>query len=136
VVTPVSQGGIPPDVPRVELKLTFKEGGHNEFTLEFEGLKERLHHVREIERETGQTISVPDEPLPAYEAPTLADASTTRERPVPASRPPPPAESHSATSRTRAPDEPPPAYEEAQAQSISMRLEDHIRGSVDRGSGD
>ncbi|PKS11487.1 hypothetical protein jhhlp_003251 [Lomentospora prolificans] len=128
VVTPVSQGGISPDIARVEVKLTFKDGGHNEFRNKFEELKERLHHVREIERETGQNIRIPDEPLPAYEAPPDATGSShLAPQPVPA-------RSDSSASRGRAPDEPPPGYEEAQAQTISMRLEDHIRDAADRGS--
>lgn len=132
VVTPVSQGGIPADIPRVELKLTFKDGGHNEFVIEFERLKENLHHYREIERETGQRMRVPDEPLPAYEGPG-GSATTGGGRLAPEQ---PPERSNSSTSRGRGPDEPPPAYEEAQAQTISMRLEDHIRGAADRGGDD
>lgn len=128
VVTPVSQGGIPPDIARVEVKLTFKDGGHNEFRSRFEELKERLHHVREIQRETGQNVRIPDEPLPAYEAPLNASGAAHL-APQPA-----PTRSDSAASRGRAPDEPPPGYEEAQAQTISMRLEDHIRDAVDRGN--
>ncbi|SPO04951.1 uncharacterized protein DNG_07636 [Cephalotrichum gorgonifer] len=133
VVTPVAQGGIPPDIARVDLKLTFKEGGHNDFVSKFEELKERLYHIRDIERETGQTLRVPDEPLPAYEAPEGLGASSSGGGLAPVEAP---ARSDSATSRGRGPDEPPPDYEEAQAQSISMRLEDHIRGSADRGSDD
>lgn len=131
VVTPVSQGGIPPDIARVDLKLTFKDGGHNEFMNEFERLKANLHHYRDIERETGQRLRVPDEPLPAYEGP--AESGTVRAGQLAAENPPARSDS---SSRGRGPDEPPPAYEEAQAQSISMRLEDHIRGAVDRGEHD
>lgn len=137
VVTPVSQGGIPPDIARVELKMTFKDGGHNEFVIEFERLKENLHHYRDIERETGQRISVPDEPLPAYEGPagSGSGSATATANAGRLAAENPPARSDS-SSRGRGPDEPPPAYEEAQAQSISMRLEDHIRGAVDRGEHD
>ncbi|CAI4219964.1 unnamed protein product [Parascedosporium putredinis] len=110
------------------VKLTFKDGGHNEFRSRFEELKERLHHVREIQRETGQSVRIPDEPLPAYEAPLNA-SSSAHLAPQPA-----PTRSDSAASRGRAPDEPPPGYEEAQAQTISMRLEDHIRDAADRGN--
>lgn len=118
---------------RVEVKLTFKDGGHNEFRDKFEELKERLHHVRDIERETGRSIRIPDEPLPAYEAPLNAPSSSTSRLAAPQ---PVPARSDSSASRGRAPDEPPPGYEEAQAQTISMRLEDHIRDAVERGSDD
>lgn len=135
VVTPVSQGGIPPDIARVELKMTFKDGGHYEFVNEFETLKQNLHHCRDIERETGQRISVPDEPLPAYEGPAGSGTGSGTANAGRLAAEDPPARSDS-SSRARGPDEPPPAYEEAQAQSISMRLEDHIRGSVDRGEHD
>jgi hypothetical protein len=127
MIKPVSQGGIPPDIPRVELKLTFKDGGHNEFRQKFEELKERLHQVRELERETGQRLNIPDEQLPAYEAQQGAVSSTAA-----SSNLLPPGRSDSSASRGRSPDEPPPAYEEAQAQTLSMRLEDVIRDEADR----
>ena len=113
----------------MELKLTFKDGGHNEFAIEYERLKENLHHYREIERETGQRMRVPDEPLPAYEGP--GGGTSTGGGRLAAEQLP--ERSNSSTSRVRGPDEPPPAYEEAQAQTLSMRLEDHIRGAADRG---
>ena len=67
-VKPVSQGGIPADLPRVSLKLSFMEGGHNDFWAKFEQIKERLHHARDLERELGHRVLNPEEPLPAYEA--------------------------------------------------------------------
>jgi hypothetical protein len=143
-VKPVSQGGIPPDIPRVEVRLTFKDGGHIEFRDKFEEIKERLYQIREVERATGRSAHLPDEPLPAYQAEeggasrgvvgtdatagqsnagggaTLAPSSAVG-RSV-----------SSGSQNPRAPDEPPPGYDEAQAQSISMRLEDHIREEADR----
>jgi WW domain-binding protein 2 len=96
-------------------------------------LRERLYQFQEMRREMGPGADVPDEPLPAYEAEdftgqpqvssSLLAAPTRGER------------SDSSASR-RAPDEPPPGYDEAQAQQISIRLEDHIRGEVDRGEHD
>ncbi|KAL0941917.1 ww-domain ligand protein [Colletotrichum truncatum] len=127
-VVPVAGGGVPADIPRVELKLSFKEGGHSEFRQRFEELKERLEHVRRLQLETGQTVNIPDEPLPAYEATEGggAAASNNLAPQQPVSR------SASSGSQNRRPDEPPPDYDEAQAQTLSMRLEDHIREESDR----
>jgi WW domain-binding protein 2 len=128
---PVPQGGIPADVVRLEIKIYFNEGGHDEFRLRFEEVKERLHHIRDIERETGQRITVPDEPLPAYEAQAStvpAAGSSSQSAPGPGHIP---GRSDSSASARRAPDEPPPNYDEAQAQTLSMRLEDHIRDEAD-----
>lgn len=135
----MSQGGIPPDIPRVELKLTFNDGGGNEFNTKFIEMKERLHHIQDVAGSTGTLINIPDEQLPAYEAnegqgrgpAATADAGGAGATGLA------PAEtlgrSASASSQnTRAPDEPPPGYEEAQAQTISMRLEDHIREEAER----
>ena len=105
-----------------------------EFNEAYIRLRERLFQFQELQRETG--TEVPDEQLPAYEP--QIDSSITAAPP-----PPPPAvpanvsgaghdRSDSSASR-RAPDEPPPNYDEAQAQQLSMRLEDHIREGVDRG---
>ena len=116
---PVSGGGIPPDIPRVEVKFTFSDGGMMDFNETYITLRERLFQYQEMRREMGPGADVPDEPLPAYEAITTP---TSPAQPVPA------------TSLNRpAPQEPPPDYDEAQAQHISNRLEDHIRDGVDRG---
>ncbi|KAK2049818.1 WW-domain ligand protein [Colletotrichum somersetense] len=133
-VVPVSGGGVPADIPRVEVKLSFKEGGHSEFRQRFEELKERLEHVRRLQQETGQTVNIPDEPLPAYEATEGAGAgapSGVASQPSPSQQPPqeesPARRSASSGSQNQRPDEPPPDYEEAQAQTLSMRLEEHVR---------
>lgn len=92
-------------------------------------LRERLFQFQEMRREMGPGADVPDEPLPAYEPQIdqpIAATSLLDTRP---------GRSNSGASR-RAPDEPPPAYDEAQAQQLSIRLEDHIRGEVDRGVDD
>lgn len=132
---PVSGGGIPPDLPRVEVKFTFSDGGMMEFNDAYIRLRERLFQFQEMRRELGPGTDIPDEPLPAYEAagssqPSAPSAAATLD--VPATRP---ARSESSSSR-RAPNEPPPAYDEAQAQQISNRLEDHIRDGVNRGDND
>jgi WW domain-binding protein 2 len=129
---PVPQGGIPPDVVRLEIKIYFNEGGIDQFRQRFEEMKERLYHIREIERETGQRITVPDEPLPAYEArASTSSATASSTLAPPGAGGPVPRRSDSSASTRRPPDEPPPNYDEAQAQTISMRLEDHIREEAD-----
>ncbi|KAK1463275.1 WW-domain ligand protein [Colletotrichum melonis] len=133
-VVPVSGGGVPADIPRVEVKMSFKEGGHSEFRQRFEELKERLEHVRRLQQETGQTVNIPDEPLPAYEATEGGGAAPSslapqqQQQEEAAGRPASPGGQNA----NRRPDEPPPDYDEAQAQTLSMRLEDHVREESDR----
>lgn len=133
---PVSGGGIPPDIPRIEVKLTFSDGGMMEFNETYIRLRERLFQWQEMQQEMGPGADIPDEPLPAYAGPSTQrseneaigdeaevisaeDTLAQQRADSPANRP--------------APDEPPPNYEEAQAQQISIRLEDHIRDEADRG---
>ncbi|KAH7312301.1 hypothetical protein B0I35DRAFT_452303 [Stachybotrys elegans] len=124
---PVSGGGIPPDIPRIEVKFTFSDGGMTDFNEAYIRLRERLFQYQEMRREMGAGSEVPDEPLPAYEAePTETPTAAVNLEAPSVNR------SESAASR-RAPNEPPPDYDEAQAQQLSIRLEDHIRGEVDRG---
>ncbi|EFX01078.1 hypothetical protein CMQ_6020 [Grosmannia clavigera kw1407] len=154
IVRPTVGGGIPHDVPRLEFKLTFKDGGHDAFQSKFEVMKERLAYARTLQQETGQIIPT-GEDLPKYEA-TLPTGG--------AGRPPAPgaAPGHSASSSTGVPatsdlqqaeepapaltaapdaghgfsqvtpDEPPPDYEEAQAQALGMRLEENLREAAER----
>ena len=128
----MSGGGIPPDLPRIEVKFTFSDGGMMDFNEAYMRLRERLFQFQEMRRDIGPGADIPDEQLPAYEAQgssvqnTGGGASTLE---VPRARP---NRSDSSSSR-RAPDEPPPGYDEAQAQQISIRLEDHIRDEVNRG---
>ncbi|CAK7565608.1 MAG: hypothetical protein SEPTF4163_003530 [Sporothrix epigloea] len=82
-VKPTLGGGIPPDVPRLELKLTFKEGGHDAFQNKFEVMKERLSYAQALQRETGQVIPV-GEDLPRYEAAASGSSGpSTRSSPAP-----------------------------------------------------
>lgn len=93
-------------------------------------LRERLFQYQEMRREMGPGADIPDEPLPAYEGPDTNAPGPTSTLTVPRNN-----RSDSSSSH-RAPNEPPPDYDEAQAQQISMRLEDHVRGEVDRGTAD
>ncbi|KND88192.1 UPF0664 stress-induced protein C29B12.11c [Tolypocladium ophioglossoides CBS 100239] len=125
---PVSGGGIPADLPRIEVKFTFSDGGMMDFNEAYIRLRERLFQFQEMQREMGPGADIPDEPLPAYEAQGSQPAEP------PASTPAAPRNNRSDSSASRrAPNEPPPNYDEAQAQQLSMRLEDHIRGEADRG---
>ncbi|KAG5982225.1 hypothetical protein E4U55_002170 [Claviceps digitariae] len=122
---PVSGGGLPPDLPRIEVKFTFSDGGMMEFNEAYIRLRERLFHYQDMRREMGPGADIPDEPLPAYEASENQPAAATGSSLNVAGNDP----SDSSSSR-RAPNEPPPNYDEAQAQQLSMRLEDHIRGEA------
>lgn len=121
---PVSGGGIPPDIPRIEVKFTFSDGGMMDFNETYIRLRERLFQYQEMRREMGPGADVPDEPLPAYEAQSSQPATSTLD-----ARP----DRSDSTASRRAPEEPPPDYDEAQAQQLNIRLEDHIRGEIDRG---
>lgn len=125
---PVSGGGIPPDIPRIEVKFTFSDGGMMDFNEAYIRLRERLFQFQEMRREMGPGADVPDEPLPAYEAQPSGSPPASNTPPAPL-----PDRSESSAGR-RAPNEPPPDYDEAQAQQLSIRLEDHIRGEADRGN--
>ncbi|KAK1767673.1 hypothetical protein QBC33DRAFT_577931 [Phialemonium atrogriseum] len=145
IVKPVAGGGLPLDLPRVEVKLTFKDGGHSEFQTKFELIKDRLHHARDLERETGQAINVTDEPLPPYEASNpsnipahpLATIATTTTTTTQSGGPPPTTTTAGNASNPDqapqpAPDEPPPDYVEAQTQAIGIRYEERMREEAER----
>lgn len=132
LVKPVSGGGIPADLPRLEFKMAFKDGGYEAFLQKFGMIQERLHHARDIRAETGQIISV-DEPLPQYEAARgssgAGPSGSGRE-----SAPPSPERSASRSQQNQpGPADPPPDYEEAQSQAVGMRLEESLREEADRG---
>ncbi|OAA59542.1 WW-domain-binding protein [Niveomyces insectorum RCEF 264] len=67
IVKPTLGGGLPANLPRLDVKLTFKEGGHDAFQSKFEVMKERLNYARTLQQETGQIIPT-GEDLPRYEA--------------------------------------------------------------------
>ncbi|CAK7200012.1 hypothetical protein SEUCBS139899_002700 [Sporothrix eucalyptigena] len=83
VVKPTVGGGIPSDVPRLELKMTFKEGGHDAFQNKFEVMKERLSYARTLQQETGQVIPT-GEDLPRYEAAAPNTSGPSTQPPAPA----------------------------------------------------
>ncbi|KAL4871643.1 hypothetical protein BDV12DRAFT_17572 [Aspergillus spectabilis] len=126
VVQPVPGGGIPPSLPAVQVKVTFKEGGAFDFHTQFERIKERLQQAVEISRESGRGAGdvnmsgVHLEELPAYSAPQSEPAagSNNNNRTEPR---------HSPSETGAEPQEPPPGYEEVQQQSIANELEERLR---------
>lgn len=124
-VRPVPGGGIPAHIPRVEVKFTFRDGGHSDFQTKFEWLKERLYHAQEMGLRPGLNFEPPPPYEPGPAAPSSsaaaaagADGHAQDQQPQ---QPPPPA-----------PDEPPPDYAEAQAQAVAMRLEERTREEAER----
>lgn len=130
LVKPVPGGGIPPGLPRAEIKLTFKDGGWSDFREAFQTIRDRLQHAEDIRAETGQIIAV-DEELPQYEeSPSNPPAPPrTQGSAGPAAAAPPPLRT---PSTQPPPDEPPPGYEEAQAQALGNRIEESGRNEAER----
>ncbi|KAI2468343.1 hypothetical protein F4781DRAFT_398437 [Annulohypoxylon bovei var. microspora] len=131
LVRPVPDGNIPPEFPRVNLRLTFKDGGSSEFESKFVELKARLHHAAQIAEESGQSNwaqAVHDEQLPEYSGPQGGDnpgqVSEVARRADEAVRE---QQGHQQT-----PDEPPPNYDEAQAQAVNMRFDEQMREDAER----
>ena len=127
---PVPGGGVPTDVPILDIKLVFNEGGHDAFHQKFETIKERLEYARQLQRETGQEIPT-GEDLPQYEprAPAAASSSTAEAGASSAAAQGGPGQEQPAQPT---PDEPPPDYEETQAQAIGLRLEEQMREQAGR----
>jgi len=126
-VRPVDAGGIPPDIPYAEMKLTFHDGGHELFREKFETIRERLHFAAVLQQETGQVIPT-SEDLPRYDSHGPAGAAPD---PRPTGESTQTSASHQEQARAT-PDEPPPDYEEAQAQAVSMGLEGRLREEAER----
>ncbi|KAH1277697.1 hypothetical protein KXW98_001180 [Aspergillus fumigatus] len=130
LVQPVSGGGIPPSLPAVQLKVTFKEGGAFDFHNNFERLKERMQQALELSQEDGRRSGNVDlstihlEELPAYTGPQgdMAGVHSHGQglSPDPYSR------QDGAGTETE-PLDPPPGYEEVQQQSVANELEERLR---------
>lgn len=145
---PVPNGGIPPHLQGVELRLTFKDGGTFDWHARYCEVRERLAQVREnavagsgVGAGGGGDVSL--EQLPAYEAVDPRPAPTERQgvrtareedvvstaitavAPVTPVAPAPSATS--APPPAPGPDELPPGYEESQTQQ-----RDEVVGSLGR----
>ncbi|PLB35128.1 uncharacterized protein BDW47DRAFT_111001 [Aspergillus candidus] len=131
LVQPVSGGGIPPGLPAIQVKVTFKEGGAFDFHNRFERIKERLEQAVEVSRESARGSTNVDmstvhlEELPAYSAPA-GEATGAR---APAYDAPPSTSQHTRVASETGPEfmEPPPGYEEVQQQSVANELEERLR---------
>ncbi|KAB8074090.1 WW-domain ligand protein-domain-containing protein [Aspergillus leporis] len=130
LVQPVSGGGIPPSLPAVQLKVTFKEGGAFDYHNHFERIKERLQQAVELSQESSRGVRNVDistihlDELPAYSGPQHDSAGTvpSNQQPLPN-----PQDSHVTSASGSEPMEPPPGYEEVQHQSIANELEERLR---------
>ncbi|KAK4453901.1 hypothetical protein QBC34DRAFT_393719 [Podospora aff. communis PSN243] len=126
VVRPVPGGGVPMGIPRIDVKLTFKDGGHSDFQSKFEWLKERLHHAQELGMTPGQNFEPPppydpDAPGPSSGGPGLGGSTNTQAGAADQNQPPLPA-----------PDEPPPDYLEAQTSAVTIQYEERMRQEAER----
>ncbi|KAL2266208.1 hypothetical protein VTJ83DRAFT_5560 [Remersonia thermophila] len=138
-VRPVPGGGIPAHIPQVEVKFTFRDGGHSDFQTKFEWLKERLHHAQELGLVPAQNFEPPPPYEPGPAGPPAAGAGLgaqqqqqqrqqqqqqeQEQQEQQQQQPPPP---------PPAPNEPPPDYEQAQSQAVTMRLEERMREEAER----
>ncbi len=131
---------MPTQLPILEVKLTFNDGGHDAFREKFQVMKERLDYARQLRRETGQDIPT-GEDLPRYEEAREASSSSSNNPAAAAaaasatagqSSGAGPSTASQATPSQPTPDEPPPDYEEAQAQALDIRLEEQMREEAER----
>ncbi|PSR81058.1 hypothetical protein BD289DRAFT_373057, partial [Coniella lustricola] len=125
--TPRSGGGIPADIPRIELTLIFNNGGIDAYHGKYCLMYERLDHARDVSRETGASITVHDDELPAY---TPAGARGASVQAGPSSSPETPAPSSGQPQQS--PNEPPPGYDEAQAQAVEQQFDERERQDAER----
>jgi len=114
-------------IPRIEVKFTFKDGGHSDFQTKFEWLKERLHHAQELGMIPGQNFEPPppydpDVPGPSSGGPGPgASTSNSQAGASDQNQPPQPP-----------PDEPPPDYLEAQTSAVAIQYEERMREEAER----
>jgi hypothetical protein len=145
----VPGGNIPPHIPAIEVKMTFKEGGAFDFHSTYERIKERMQQVVDIARESGALTAAGEDgrvdlagvnldavhldELPAYEdasrSPLLGGRGTQQsevwesERTIQATRDP---ETAAEPVGEGMPSEP-PRYEEVQRESVADELERQLR---------
>jgi hypothetical protein len=129
LIQPVSGGGIPPSLPAVQVKATFKEGGAFDFQNQLERVKERLQQAMEFSSESTRGVQeinlsgVHLDELPAYDGPQDGgSAGHSHEGPTSTSY-----NSHAPPYSGPEPAEPPPGYEEVQQQSVANELEERMR---------
>lgn len=128
-VTPTVNGGIPAEIPLLELTLTFNEGGMDSFNRKYSLIRDRLQQFAQATGQSVRDAVVHDEDLPPYDP---NDHSQAAAAPMP-SITQPAAEPVQGRPNQQTPDEPPPDYDEAQAQAVSGRFEERIRQEAERG---
>ncbi|KAI1845986.1 hypothetical protein JX265_000912 [Neoarthrinium moseri] len=135
-VKPEADGNIPSDYTRVNMRLTFNDGGHSDWALRYEEIRGRLLHAASVARETGNTQilnSVTDEQLPEY---SPREGGSRQSQVIASQAQIEQQADEAALAREQgqaAPDEPPPDYDEAQAQAIAMRFDERAREDAERG---
>lgn len=128
LIQPVSGGGISVELPAVQIKVTFKEGGAFDFHTNFERIKERLEQAVENQSDGARGLRSVDmsavhlEDLPAYEGPGNSSHSTVADDSPVVQQPP-----RRVSDVGPEPAEPPPCYEEVQSQSVATELEERLR---------
>jgi hypothetical protein len=137
MVQPVPGGNIPPNIPVIEVKMTFKEGGAFDFHSTYERIKDRLNQAVEIARESGQLTSddgrddlqginmdaVHLDELPAYDDPNALAPLLSHQTEAPRQQ-------HLQQSTNVPPSAAPPRYEEVQRESVADELERRLRTDV------
>ncbi|PYH45301.1 uncharacterized protein BP01DRAFT_398788 [Aspergillus saccharolyticus JOP 1030-1] len=129
LVQPVSGGGIPPSLPAVQAKVTFKEGGAFDFHNHFERIKERLQQAVENSQASSRGARNVDlstihlDELPAYSGPSSAGGEQAPSEPMMSSR----GHHGEAADTDSSLVEPPPDYETVQQQSVADELEARLR---------
>lgn len=134
---PRAGGGIPGDVPRIEILLIFNHGGVEGFHSKYSLMYERLSHARDVARETGTRITVHDDDLPPYSAtgagsPPQQPSAEQPAQTSPASTENPPQARTQTQQPQVTPNEPPPGYDEAQAQAVEQQFEERDRQDAER----
>ncbi|KAL1875859.1 hypothetical protein Daus18300_003050 [Diaporthe australafricana] len=137
---PRAGGGIPGDVPRIEILLIFNHGGVEGFHSKYSLMFERLQHARDVARETGTRITVHDDDLPPYSA--AGSGAPEQSAPLQPAQSSPTSTSTETQIQAQAqtqtqqpqptPNEPPPDYDEAQAQAVEQQFEERDRQDAER----
>lgn len=132
---PVAGGNISAEYTRANMKLIFYDGGHSDWALKYENMRERVQHAAQMARETGQTNilnMVHGEDLPEY-SPRAATFGPTE---PPASQAQVEQRADEAARQQQAaqspPDEPPPDYDAAQMQAVEMQFDERTRQDAER----
>ncbi|ORY61204.1 uncharacterized protein BCR38DRAFT_486965 [Pseudomassariella vexata] len=136
-IKPVSNGGVPADYPRINMRLVFYDGGHSDWAIKHQDMKGRLLHAVETaglsyQNSTNMLNMISGEQLPEYspgeggsvQPQTEASQVQVEVRGEEAAR--------DRQTNQGLPDEPPPDYDEAQAQAVAARFDERAREDAER----